>query len=333
MADALRVIREQLGPEALILGTRKTKNAKGEPTLEITAAVKDDEPATRPVAEASIALPQPSKTRAQPAAQPATQSTALPDILAQHGLADDLIAKIAAALPGLASAGFNEAEGLEMLLAKMLAFKPVEDILKPAHAHLFIGPPGAGKTTLVAKIAVHNHRNGRKTGILSLDDQKIAGFEPLAITAETLGDTAHLLASVNDLKAAARSMGPRHMLLVDTPGLNPYQPQAFTMLKQRLDSLGIPATGHLVVPADMNAADMAALPVACHRFNPASLIVTRLDCTTRYGALVNTAAHSGLPLGVASHSGNFSAAPLALTAAWLAQGLAALPKQPWEFTS
>ena len=128
-------------------------------------------------------------------------------------------------------------------------------------------------------------------------------------------------------------MGPRHLLLIDTPALNPYQPQAFTQLRQKLDSLGVPVITHLVIPADLNADDMALLPVATHRFTPSAIIATRLDCTTRYGALLNTAAASGLPLGLASHSASVAAAPLGLTPQWLAQALGTLPRQPWEFTS
>lgn len=329
MADALAIIRQQLGPEALILGTRKVAGQNGEQTLEITAAVNEAEPASRATSEAPDFLA--TKPHAPRPPQPAPAG--MEGILRQQGLAEDLVAKFAAALPGLESAGFNAAEALEMLLAKIIPFKAPAEILTPGRAHLFLGPPGAGKTTLIAKLAVQTKKNGQTVGLLSLDDQKIAGFEPLAITAETLGDTAHLIANVADLRTAAQSLGPRHVLLIDTPGLNPYNPQAATALYQRLQTLGIPFTTHLTVPADMNAADMAALPVATHRFTLHSLAVTRLDCTTRYGAVATTAAHAALPLGLAAHSGNFAAPPLALTAQWLAQALGTLPRQPWEFTS
>jgi flagellar biosynthesis protein FlhF len=323
MADALSIIRQQLGPEALILGTRKVPGQNGEQTLEITAAVNEPEPASHPTAETFTPAPR----------RPAPATPKLADILQQHGLAPDLITKFTAALPGLESAGFNQAEALEMLLAKLIPFKPVADLLTPGQAHLFIGPPGAGKTTLIAKLAVQTKNSGRSVGMLSLDNQKIAGFEPLAITAETLGDHAHLIASPTDLRTAAQALGPRHILLIDTPGLNPYNPQAATALYQRLQGLGIPLVTHLVLPADMNAEDMAALPIATHRFNLTSLAVTRLDCTTRYGAVATTAAHAALPLGLASHNGDFATPPLSLTAQWLAQALATLPRQPWEFTS
>jgi flagellar biosynthesis protein FlhF len=328
MTDALQLIRQQLGPEALILSTRKVKNAAGEPTLEITAAINEPDPASKPAAD--VTLPEAS---AIPASITPQGGGTLAHTMAQHGLSPALAQKILAALPGLQTAGFNGEEALEMLLAKLVTFKPLTEVLAAGQAHLFIGPPGAGKTTLIAKLAVHTRKQGRTVGLLSLDDKKIGGFEPLAIAAEILGDSAHLLTDAASLKSAAAQLGPRHVLLIDTPGFNPYQPQALAALHQRLAGLGIPATTHLVVPADLNAEDMATLPVATHRFGPASLAVTRLDCTTRYGAVINTAAGGNLPLSLAGHSGDFAVPPLALTPQWLAQALATLPRQPWEFTS
>lgn len=331
MADALTIIRQELGPEALILSTRKVTNAAGEQTLEITAAVNEPEPASQPI-EPPPRLPE-FLTPKSPATAESSSHPTLTTTLRHHGVNEGLIAKLTAALPGLQSAGFSATEALDMLLAKLVRFTPVAEVLSPGKAHVFLGPPGAGKTTLVAKLAVQMHHNGRAAGILSLDDQKLAGFEPLAITAETLGDEAHLLTGGTSVQAAAQQLGQRHVLLIDTPALNPYQPQAFTNLKNRLESLGIPFVTHLVIPADLNADDMGLLPVATHRFSPQSLIVTKLDCTTRFGAVLNTAAASGLPLGLASHNGSVASAPLGLTPQWLAQSLGTLPRQPWEFTS
>ncbi|MBI1308828.1 MAG: hypothetical protein GC129_03070 [Proteobacteria bacterium] len=326
MEDALRIIRQQLGPEALILSTRKIKGEDGLPTLEITAAVNEDEPRSKPVEATPLAE--------VPSSAPAKPSTNLfTSMLEAHGLPAAFTAKITAALPGLQSAGFSQPEALEMLLAKLITFKTPGDLLPAGKAHLFIGPQGAGKTTLVAKLAIHAKKQGRTVGILSLDDQKIGGFEPLAIAAEILGEHAHLITTPNDLKSAGKELGPRHLLLIDSAGLNPYAPQTLNALQKKLSTLGIPALTHLVLPAPLNLGDMTALPVACHRFNISSLIFTKLDATSRYGALLTTAEGSRLPIGIATHNPDMSVPPLTLTAQWLAEGLTQLPHQPWDFAS
>lgn len=326
MPEALRLLREQLGPEALILGTRKIPGANGQPTLEITAAIAEPEPTSKP----SAPLPALPPATAAPAL---AGSTPLATALHQHGVSADIIARLNAALPGLQAAGFSDAEALDMLLTRIITFKPWTDLIPPGKAHVFIGPHGAGKTTLIAKLALQAYRNSggqQPVGMLSLDTEKVAGFEPLAVAAESMGDIAHLIADTTTLRAAAASMGPRSMLLIDTPGLNPYTPSALTRLHQQVTGLGLPVTVHLVVPANLNPDDMAQLPIAAHRFGLASLVPTRLDATSRFGAVLSTASASGLPLGLASHGAPFTTPPLGLTATWMAQALAKLPTQPWE---
>lgn len=53
MATALKLVKESLGPEALILSTRSVRKGKGgllgKPVLEVTAAIESPEPAPRPL--------------------------------------------------------------------------------------------------------------------------------------------------------------------------------------------------------------------------------------------------------------------------------------------
>ena len=59
MATALKLVKESLGPEALILSTRSVRKGKGgllgKPVLEVTAAIESPEPAPRPVMPPSAA--------------------------------------------------------------------------------------------------------------------------------------------------------------------------------------------------------------------------------------------------------------------------------------
>jgi flagellar biosynthesis protein FlhF len=331
MPEALSLIRTQLGPEALILETRKvTRN--GKPTLEITAAINED----------NLAPAQPTKgpRPASPTTSP-PEPNALPNLLTttltSHGLPENVSGPLLTALPGLKAAGFTEAESLAMLLGKQLTVRTQAEIMATSGVHIFIGPHGAGKTTLISKLAIQARQHGRKIGLLSLDDQKIGGFEPLAIAAEIMGDSAHLITNSTSLHAAAAQLGARSLLLLDTPGINPFAPTTLASLHTRLAKLGLPASAapatHLVMPANLNPADMQTLPVTCHRFGLTSLAFTKLDCTTRYGAIVATAAASGLPIGLASHSPDLAAAPLSLSTQWLSEALTQLPAHPWEFTA
>ncbi|MFN7163085.1 MAG: hypothetical protein ACK5VJ_00995 [Pseudomonadota bacterium] len=336
MTDALKLIREQLGPEALILNTRKI-TVNGAETLEITAAINEPEPlAPKPPGTSPISSVAPlAKLYQEPPATGNMQP--LPNLLTTtleaHQLPPALIAPLGAALPGLKAAGFTEAESLAMLLTKQLSFQTATEALPQGGVHVYVGPHGAGKTTLVAKLAIQAKQMARRFGILSLDTQKIGGFEPLAIAAEIFGESAYLIHNTTDLLAAATTLGPRQALLIDTGGFNPFAKRAVFNLQQQLAELNLPMQVHLVLPANLNPADMAVLPVACHALNLKSLIFTKLDCTTRFGALVATAHGSQLPLGMATHAADMATPPLHLTPAWLAESLLQLPQQPWEFAA
>lgn len=342
MTDALKLIREQLGPEALILNTRKI-TVNGNETLEITAAVNEPEPvAPKPNPQrapipsvAPLAKLYAEKPSEAFLAQPDTQP--LPNLISStleaHQLPANLVAPLGTALPGLKSAGFTEAEALAMLLGKQLCFQTATEALPQGGVHVYVGPHGAGKTTLIAKLAIQAKQQGRKFGILSLDTQKIGGFEPLAIAAEIFGEHAYLIQNPTDLHSAATTLGPRQALLIDTGGFNPFAKRAVFNLQQQLSSLNIPMNVHLVLPANLNPADLAVLPIACHALNLKSLIFTKLDCTSRFGALVATAHGSQLPVGIATHAADMATPPLHLTPAWLAESLLQLPQQPWEFAA
>lgn len=322
MDEALKIIRDQLGPEALILGTRKVKQANGEMGLEITAALNDPEPASIAVAPALPALP--GKTSTKPEA-----TQAAPSSLLAHGVSPELVRRLNDAAAGLKNAGFEGLDALEMVLGKLITFKTVADIFTPGHVHALIGPTGAGKTTLAAKLAVQARKQGRTVGLLSLDDQKIGGFEPLEAAATAVGDEAHLIRSAADLKAAASTLGPRHFILIDTPGISAYNPTAIARLKEKLNGLGIPVTTHLVMPGHLAATEMELLPHAAQGLNPTSLLFTKLDEMAHFGALTSVAAHSRLPVGVATHNPALGVAPLTLTPRYLAEVLHADPALPW----
>lgn len=326
MDQAIRLIREQLGKEALILGTRKVTGADGKQTLEITAAIDEPAPASTPVI--SLSAPDKPLPAAATAVLPQAQNS-----LAAHGLPENLIQRLTTATQGLSNAGFGGIDALEMVLGKMLRFISPAEIIRRGAAHVFVGPTGAGKTTLLAKLAIQAKAQNLKVGLMSLDDVKIAGFEPLAIAAEALGEQAHLIRNPADLKTAAAALGPRHILLIDTPGLNPYNRRAITSFHQRLTALNLPHTCHLVTPANLNADDMRKLPVAFSMFQPTSLLITKVDETGSFGAITHTAEASNLTVGIAANSPGFATPPLTLTPRWLAETLSTPPVQPWEMAA
>lgn len=331
MADAVKMIRDQLGAEALILSTRKVQGADGKPTLEITAAVEEPDLPSPSQELVPAKVIEALERKASPANRLLPEaSKSIGTTLRAHGVGADLVGRIEDAATGLRASGFSDSDALEMLLGKLLSFKTMADAIIRGHAHVLVGPPGAGKTTLVAKLAIQAKRMGLTVGVMSLDDQKIGGFEPLRVTADVLGDVAHLIRGPEDLAKAAKALGPKHILLIDTPGLTPARRNEVAQFRLRLESLRIPYVSHLVLPAPYNADDMQALPIAFAAYAPTTLMASRLDETTRLGAVATTASAHRLPLALGSDGPDYAQAPVAISARWLAEHLARMPQQLWE---
>jgi flagellar biosynthesis protein FlhF len=319
MKEALRIIKHDLGQDAVVLNTRKVKTPSGETTLEITAAIDK--------IQAPVTL-RPADIDTQPNTPGGKGDLA--DILKSHGLPADHIIPLLKATAGVSDAGFSAADALEMVLGKKINFQPPATLIRRGQAHVFIGPTGAGKTTLLCKLAVERKKSGATLGLLSLDDQKVGGFDPLATVAEVLGEQAHLIQDKNDLATAGANLGKRNYLFIDTPGLNLLRPHEADQLKQRLDALGLPLVVHLVLPANLNGTDLAAMPYAFRDFAPLSALFTKLDETAQFGAVVNVALDAPLAVGLASTSPRLEDPPLLLDPVVFANRLLTVPQHIWE---
>lgn len=320
MQDALKLIKTELGKDAVILSTRKVKGMHGEPTLHITAAVEASEAPPAPAASFS----------AQPVSAALPVAPNLKETLAAHGVQSDTINRILKAAEALGETGFSAADTLEMVLGKSIQFTVPATALKKGQAHVFVGPTGAGKTTTIAKLALQLKKQGHSVGLVSLDHQKIGGFEPLDIIADVLADQAHLVRGKDDLKAAAQSLGKRNFILIDTPGMGAYDKPRIAALKKQLEALGLATTTHLVLPATHNMQELPAYPMAFAPLNPQHIIFTKMDETALWGNIVNTSTAGGLQVCHVADSPEIDSPFLNLDAKLLAAQLATPPTYLWE---
>jgi flagellar biosynthesis protein FlhF len=365
MQAALRLIRDELGQQALILNTRKIKNAKGEPTLEITAALNEPDtltsgpttnipapmegpvpasilPAYSSAAPAPAALPKTvpafmqnakvvhSQPAATPTQMPLDLQASLETILRGHKLPVDLIERLTAAVKGLTAAQFSPADALEMVLGKTLSLKPAADLLPATHAHAFAGPHGAGKTSFIIRLAQQWKNSGAQLVVLSLDNLKLGGFDPLEKAAEIFHIPVKLLTEPKDLSALGRQLGPSLRILIDTPGLAPADRIGQQKLRQRLDDLNLPLQTHLLLPAAWHGEQLPLLPAAYQSLKADSLIAARLDEALTLGPLVATLAGTKMPTGLATNNPQLTVPVQQLSARWIAEMLTQLPRQPWE---
>ena len=159
-----------------------------------------------------------------------------------------------------------------------------------------VGPPGAGKTTALVKLAAQFGLVSHKpVQILTTDVFRIAAADQLRSLAAILGigfDVAETPGALAQLLEEHRS---KELIFVDTPGLARADMEDAEDLAQFLATHPEMDT-HLVVPASMRSADLDRIIDRYAVFAPRKLLFTRLDETSRFGALVSQAHRRSLPL-------------------------------------
>jgi flagellar biosynthesis protein FlhF len=158
-----------------------------------------------------------------------------------------------------------------------------------------VGPPGAGKTTCLAKLAVNfGLRLRRRTQLLSLDNYRVGAAAQLRSYASIIGVGYETLQTTHALAQALEEYRNR-LVLIDTAGCSAGDLADNSELARFLSRRTDIAT-HLVLPASMKAADMNRVYDAFAPFGVSRLLFTKLDETETFGPILSVAARTGLPL-------------------------------------
>jgi flagellar biosynthesis protein FlhF len=202
---------------------------------------------------------------------------------------------------------------LAAALSNEIAFTPPSEVLH-AWRLLLIGPPGAGKTTIAAKIAAR--LGAADTLLINADpDRAVAQLEeyadvlgvPLAIA----GDTGALRAIVADAR--------NRRIVIDTKGVAPNDAAGCAALAELIAATA--ATPLLVMSADSAAEEAAAMARCFAALGARALLPTRLDLVRRLGGVLAAADAGRLALCAAGITPQFAYGLRPLTPLLLARCL------------
>jgi flagellar biosynthesis protein FlhF len=159
----------------------------------------------------------------------------------------------------------------------------------------FIGPPGRGKTTTLVKIAVQYGIARRiPVKIYSAGAHSMGGQEQMARYAALLGVPFHAFETPESLHLALNGDGWKGLVLIDTPGISPSEPEEMSGLAG-LFSRHPEIEKHLVLRAEASATEMLQAVTRFFALGPGCLLFTGLDEASGPGAMVETLIRSGLP--------------------------------------
>jgi len=177
----------------------------------------------------------------------------------------------------------NSTESVRNCLMEELSAIILPDLkFKSGDRIVLVGPAGAGKSSVMGKIATHLVSQERLAVTLqSLDDFKIGGREEIASYAELLG----LEYQHDSVRVDAGNKSKKCVTLIDTPALSS-EPNATELLCRKVDELK-PTHRLFIFSALTRTSDLIQLTNVARAFESTHLVATMLDLTNCYGGLVS----------------------------------------------
>jgi flagellar biosynthesis protein FlhF len=313
MSEALRAVRQSLGPDALLMETKNlSKDAGG--GIEITAVSErppnddsDDGPLDAPESRRSHPV---EEIRAELAALKSMLGWLAPGLktadeisptLIKHGFAPEVIAALTDAMQK--SRASSPRERLEQGLAVLLP--PVALLRSGGERLALIGPAGVGKTTSIIKLTIYEtQRRECRVGWVSTDQRRLATGDVLAVYAGILAVRYETATDRRELKQAFDRLSGCDLVLVDTAGVNPRDPKGMRNLSKLLH--GFPDLRRmLLMSAATSGAEMTDHLARYRKDGLHGLIFTKLDECRYFGPAVSAAVSSGVPLSYVASGQNF----------------------------
>ncbi len=291
LAEAMAQVRDELGLDALILSTAREGGL-----VEVTAALEpEDEP--EPF-ELPLAAAAPDRGCASLAPNSG-------DPLARHNLPPALLSALRSASP-------------EACCSRLFRFGrlPLDADGPPL---LLAGPPGAGKTLTVAKLATRLVMDGHRPLVITADEQRAGAVEQLAAFTRLLGLTLIAAGRPETLARALSRREARSPVLIDAPGLDLLDPPQDDLLAGLVTASG--ARMAVVLPAGLDPLEAVDVAAAHAARGAGLLVATRLGRHARLGGVLAAAHAADLVLTEAGTTADVADGLMALTPAVLAAQL------------
>ncbi len=266
LPEAMRLVREALGPDAVILSTQPSERGSG---VRVTAALEES-----PLEEIET----------DTGSQSAVSTDEIARTLGYHrvpeGLSDRMLV-VAATLRAIdaetALAGALDAVFAFAGLPSATAKRPI----------MLVGPPGAGKTATAAKLCALARLEGQAAAVVTMDTVKAGGLAQITTFAETLDVELHEASDEAAVERAVAACVTQRFVVIDTVGANPFDEQERALLARTAEA--VEADLSLVLPGGGDAAESAEIAAAFAESGARFLIPTRLDAARRLGGVLAAA--------------------------------------------
>lgn len=269
MAEAMEMVRAELGDDAIIVSTQRAAGTKG---VRVTAALEP--------ADADLAI-----SEMLEGGTDSSVAETVREALTNHGTPQRLAERLvnAARTSEIADPTLACAAALEAGFA--FAHLPEHSAPRP---FMLVGPPGSGKSIAVAKLAARGILRQRHVGVITCDNIRAGAVEQLAAFTRILEIDLVRAKGPDSLRRAVEgAAGMFDLVLIDSPGLNPFRQSDLDYLQALVEAADVEPI--LVLAAGGDSAEAAEMAEAFGGIGTTRLFASRLDTTRRLGAVLAAA--------------------------------------------
>ncbi|MGR3176406.1 MAG: hypothetical protein ACUZ8N_17710 [Candidatus Scalindua sp.] len=181
----------------------------------------------------------------------------------------------------------------ESIMNKIESSAPDLNSQEQCKTMAFIGAAGTGKTTTILKLASDiKERSDKDILLISIRGDFAGKLNKMSGSIEATVLTA---STPQELREIIDEYGSNSHILIDTPGVNHFDKDALSSLKEYLDEIPDLET-HLVVSAATRYIDIINTVKELNVFPVHRLLFTKVDETDLYGTLFSVAEETQIPL-------------------------------------
>lgn len=327
--DAIASIKQELGPEAMILSTRKIprklQDPYGREMIEVEAGLKTAtwEPASGPeIREPAGDLLRSVKddilqikdmisiagfgSGIRNSLSDNLETMGLLASFLRSGVSETLACSLIETAGTRVDKGKDPAERLKLLKRRVMEICLDRITVKEGfsgnsrhpHAAAFVGPTGVGKTTTIAKLAAFlSFKKKLRVGLISIDNYRIGAFEQLKAYGSIMGLPCIQAFTAKDLANAMERMKTMDTILIDTAGHSHHDREKLDEILELIQR-DFSITVHLTLSVTSELINMKEAASAFSAFDPDTYVFTKIDETRRCGKILDQMNEYHLPVSL-----------------------------------
>ena len=198
----------------------------------------------------------------------------------------------------------KEADGI----VKAVLINRISQLLEPAYLDetqlqdrpqcmVFIGPPGVGKTTTLAKLSTRfKLLESKNIALITIYTYRYGAADQLKIYGSTIGVPVDVVMTPAELRQSIELHADKDYILIDTVGRSSKNTGQVLELKGFLESVIGSKQVYLVMSAGTKDRDLLRIIRDFQIANYTGYIFTKLDETETLGSMLNIVLRTGIPL-------------------------------------